>query len=343
MNPKPESPDLVDRVRRDLLRRLLGAGALAAGTSFLGAQGVASASQIGPAMPDIDPVALTDHVWMIPALGPFPSPDNQGFFANIHFVVTAKGVVVLDTGTSLQIGRMALRQIARVTDKPVIAVFNSHYHGDHWLGNQAFLEHDPNLPIHAHADCVAAIRNAVGRHWLEQMLGATDGAIAGTTVTPPNAPVANGDAFDFGDVTLRVHHHGTAHTPVDISVEVVEDGAVFVGDIAMDHRIANMSDGSFNGTFQVFDALEQAAPGSLWLPGHGKPGRDLLARQRELFEGIYENAANAAEQMLPISEAKAMVLADPRVTKYADDTFGFDEGIGKFTSIAYTEAEARAF
>jgi glyoxylase-like metal-dependent hydrolase (beta-lactamase superfamily II) len=65
-------------------------------------------------------------------------------------VVTGAGVVVLDTGGSLQIGQMAIRMIRQVTHKPVVAVFNSHYHGDHWLGNHAFAEGlRGQLPIYA--------------------------------------------------------------------------------------------------------------------------------------------------------------------------------------------------
>jgi len=50
-------------------------------------------------------------------------------------VLTAKGVVVVDPGSSVQVGEMLLKKIATVTKDPVIAVFNTHIHGDHWLGN----------------------------------------------------------------------------------------------------------------------------------------------------------------------------------------------------------------
>jgi ribulose 1,5-bisphosphate carboxylase large subunit-like protein len=71
--------------------------------------------------------------------------------SNVTFVVTSAGVVILDSGSSLQIGQMAIRMIRRVTDLPVVAVFNSHYHGDHWLGNHAFAQTwGAQLPIHAH-------------------------------------------------------------------------------------------------------------------------------------------------------------------------------------------------
>ncbi|MEF3192935.1 MAG: MBL fold metallo-hydrolase, partial [Halothiobacillaceae bacterium] len=89
--------------------------------------------------------------------------------------------------------------------------------------------------------------------------------------------------------------------------------------------------------------LEKSAPGSLWVPAHGRPDRNLLAKNRELLGGIYENALKAVQNGKDIEEAKKMVLTDPHVAKYAHDTVGFNENIGKFTSIAYVEAEQTAF
>ena len=88
----------------------------------------------GPPMPDIAPQQLSKHVWLIYATDGFPTPENRGMMASVIFVVTSAGVVVLDSGSSLQIGQMAIRMIKKVTPLPVVAVFNSHYHGDHING-----------------------------------------------------------------------------------------------------------------------------------------------------------------------------------------------------------------
>lgn len=342
MNQTPVSHDLVDSVRRDLVRRLFGVAAGAAIAPALYPLPSMAAAR-GPSVPDQKPVQVSEHLYVLYARGGFPSKDNQGFFANVSFVMTSKGVVVIDSGTSVQIGEMAIRAIKAMTNKPVLAVFNTHFHGDHWLGNDAFKQAFPDAPIYAHPNCIASIKTATGPQWLQQMLGATEGMIEGTRITPPDHPIQHGQELKFGDVTLRIHHYGQAHTPVDIMVEIVGDKTVHVGDVAMDRRIANMEDGSFTGTFKVYDGLEKSAPGSLWVPAHGRPDRNLLAKNRELLGGIYENALKAVQNGKDIEEAKKMVLADPHVAKYAHDTVGFNESIGKFTSIAYVEAEQTAF
>lgn len=140
-----------------------------------------------------------------------------------------------------------------------------------------------------------------------------------------------------------MHHYGKAHTPSDICVEVVEDKLACVGDVAMDRRIANMDDGSYLGTFKTYDALEKNTRSAIWLPGHGEPGPDVLKWNRELFEGIYMTCEQAVKDGLPLEDAKAQVLKDPRVVGRAKDTKGFDVNIGKYVSLAYLEAETAEF
>jgi len=112
---------------------------------------------------------------------------------------------------------------------------------------------------------------------------------------------------------------------------------------AMDNRIAFMDDGSFRWAFKNYDGLEAAVPGVLWIPSHGHPGKRVFADNRELFEGIYQSAEKAVEQMGGQELAKSLALEDPRVQKYAPLTKGFDENIGKYTSLAYLEAESASF
>ncbi|HUX81999.1 MAG TPA: MBL fold metallo-hydrolase [Halothiobacillus sp.] len=297
----------------------------------------------GPKVPDIAATRLSDNVYCVISPWGFPSVENQGMMSNVTFVTTRKGVVVIDSGASKQIGEMALRQIRKVTNAPVVAVINTHYHGDHWLGNHAFAEQNPHLPIYAHEKTASAIKTGQGEFWSHLMERATGNATLGTVVTPPNTIVAHGDVLDFGDTKIKVHFYGTAHTPSDISLEIVGQKLVHVGDVAMDNRIAFMDDGSFRGTFKNYDALEAAIPGALWVPAHGHPGQEVLRHNRELFEGIYQSAERAVKDFAGPNAAKEFALNDPRVQKYAKVTKGFDENIGKYSSLAYLEAESASF
>ena len=298
----------------------------------------------GPPVTDIPAQKLSPHVWMIYSPDGFPTPENRGMMANVIFVVTTAGVVVIDSGASLQIGQMAIRMIRKVTDKPVVAVFNSHYHGDHWLGNHAFVKtYGDKLPIYALPSTIEKLKGAEGNLWRGLMERWTNQSTLGTQVVLPNSPVQQGQAIQIGDVTFRMHHYGTAHTPSDLCVEVVQDKVTAVGDIAMTNRIANMDEGSYPGTFKYYKSLEAATGQQLWVPGHGQARPDLLKTYGEFMAGIWEPCLKAVEDGKTEAEAKAAVMKDPRVAARAKSMQGFDGNIGKYVSLAYLEAEKVAF
>jgi glyoxylase-like metal-dependent hydrolase (beta-lactamase superfamily II) len=335
--------------RRDFLRSVAAISALGA-VEFAPWQAMSAlASEMddfvrGPAIKDYPLRQISKHVAIIFTPHGFPTPDNQGMMSNITFINTSKGVVVIDTGASVQIGEMAIRQLEKNFRKPVVAVINTHYHGDHWLGNHAYVERfGDSLPMYAHAGTIQAVKGVQGSLWLSLIEKATNEASLGTRIVPPNTPLEHGAELKFGDVTLRIHHYGKVHTPSDLCVEVVEDGVTLVGDIAMNQRIANMDDGSYLGTFKAYEALEKTTKTKIWLPAHGVPAANVLSWNRSLFEGIYQPCEQAIKDGLPLEEAKTLVLKDKRVASQAKNTKGFEANIGKYVSIAYLEAEAAGF
>jgi len=346
LTSSPHHPNTFNRTRR----AFIGAG-LVAGTTglIMWPEAKLLAQQVGDfiegaPMPDIAPVQLSKHVWTIFATDGFPTPENHGMMSNVSFVVTSAGVVVLDSGSSVQIGRMAIRMIKKVTPLPVIAVFNTHIHGDHWLGNHAFAEaYGEQLPIHALAGTTKEIKGYEGNLWRSLMERWTNQGTAGTRVVPPNTEVKHGQTLQFGDVTFKMHFYGKAHTSADLCVQVVQDKVTAVGDIAMANRIANIDDGSYPGTFNYFKELAAAAGDQLWLPGHGEARHDLLATYGTFLAGIWEPCLQAIKDGKTEAQAKAMVLADPRVASRAATMQGFDSNIGKYISLAYLEAEKEAF
>ncbi len=79
---------------------------------------------------------------------------------NTVVVVNERDVLVFDTNTRPSSARHILAEIRRITDKPVRYVVNSHWHPDHWSGNEVFLEAFPNADIIATADALHYMRYA---------------------------------------------------------------------------------------------------------------------------------------------------------------------------------------
>jgi glyoxylase-like metal-dependent hydrolase (beta-lactamase superfamily II) len=330
--------------RRHLITQAAGLSCAAGIVNLVDVLRSAHAAERGPPLPPQPIISISPHVSMIKAPDGFPTPENQGMMANVTFITGQQGHIVIDSGASVQIAEMAIGQLKTRSSKPVIGVINTHYHGDHWLGNQAFVEQWGNdLPIYAHAGAREMIAGAVGMFWRDSMERWTDNATSGTRIVQPEKDIDHGFELSLGDVHLRAHHYGTAHTPNDICIEVVEDNVMCVGDVMMDHRIANMEDGSYQGTFAAIDQLVNNSHTRIWLPGHGTASADVIIWQRQLFEGIWESCVKAVEKGIPLDGALAEALKDPRVASRAADTKGWDRNIGKYVSIAYLEAEQAQF
>ena len=63
---------------------------------------------------------------------------DVGFVGNSVAILTDEGVLVFDAGCVPSDSEAVLAQIRKLTDKPVRYLVNSHWHWDHWQGNQTY-------------------------------------------------------------------------------------------------------------------------------------------------------------------------------------------------------------
>jgi glyoxylase-like metal-dependent hydrolase (beta-lactamase superfamily II) len=259
---------------------------------------------------------------------------------NPAFVVTDEGVVVVDPGSSVQVGEMLLARIEKITDKPILAVFNSHIHGDHWLGNQAIRARYPDVPIYGHERVGPKVLAGAGTEWVQLMLRLTENATAGTEVVKPDHPVKDGDELSIGGLTYRVMNNDKAHTDTDIMLHVKEKGVMFLGDNAGHGRILRLEGGSFAGNIQALDnALATGA--TVFVPGHGSSGGSEVAqRYHDYLDTLYSTARQGVEDGLADFEIRPLLL--PKLQPW-QQWAGFDIELGPHISGAYLEAEAAAF
>ncbi|MGB5715658.1 MAG: MBL fold metallo-hydrolase [Gammaproteobacteria bacterium] len=283
---------------------------------------------------------VAENTWVIHGPLEMPNVSNQGFMNNPGIVLTGSGVVVIDPGSSVQSGEMVLRMLKKVSDQPVIAVFNTHIHGDHWLGNQAIRAAYPDAPIYGHTEMLAMVAAGNGDTWVELMDRLTEGATKGTRVVGPGNAVKHGDTLKIGNKTFRIHHYGQAHTRTDIMIQVEEDGVIFLGDNVTANRIPRMTDGNFMGNISTVDKILELKV-KTWIPGHGPTGdADMVKAYRSYLQAVYFSAEKAFNEDLDSSDVKAISL--PATTKYKDWS-GYDEELGPQGAQAYMEVEAAEF
>ena len=284
---------------------------------------------------------ITDKIQVI--FGPLDLPDrnNRGFRNNVVIVRSSKGIVLMDPGGSAWAGEMVARRIKSTSVVPVVAVFNSHVHGDHWLGNEGIKRHFPDAVIYGHPIMKARLEQNDGLNWLETINRLTDNLAQGRQVVAPDQVVNNGDVITVGDTDFRIIHTGSAHTDNDIMIEVVGEDALFVGDVVRDHFLGLMEeDASFRGNIEAIDKIA-GLNFKYYIPGHGNVGdietplsyRAYLKSLRDMVVELFDEGVESYEMKPRIMEA----LSDYQ------DWSGFDSRLGGHISRAYLEVEQEEF
>lgn len=297
-------------------------------------------SSFAKAIPDYPAEKVAAHTYVIHGPAGMPSPENIGFMNNPVFAITDKGVVVIDPGSSLYTGQMMLRQIRKLTNKPVTHVLSTHIHGDHWLGNQAFSEIFPKAILMAHPNMITQAKAGADKQWLKTMSTLTKGATDGTKAVIPDKAIDEAFSFKTGGMTFRILAPKRAHSGTDIMIHIVEDKVLVLGDNVFHKRIGRMDDATFQGNINACDvAIKLGA--KVYIPGHGPTGDVRIAKKfRSYLATVYETVKLLVEEGLSDFEMKPRVVA--KLKPYYNWN-GFKDQIGKHVSLAMLEAEKAMF
>lgn len=290
--------------------------------------------------PTIQPMKIGPHSYVIEH-GPHDEDSNvsHGFHNNPGFIVTDAGVVVIDTGSSYEIGKMILQKIANVTSKPVTHIFTTHFHGDHWLANQAIVEAYPDVRTIAHPELIALLKGGEDKFWLDTFAKRLGDDFAGTKAVIPSTPAENRE-YKIGGITFQVMLFKKAHTATDLMVYVVEDGVLFTGDIVNNEHFSFMGHGNFKGAYEATQKALLLNPKHV-VVGHGRSGKiDLVKEFAQLYKNLRVVVGKYYEQGLMDFEMKSKVVAE--LDKY-NQWSGFDSQIGPYISQVITELENEAF
>lgn len=283
---------------------------------------------------------ISDNIQVMHGPRELPNPENKGFMNNPGIVFTTAGIVVIDPGSTVHVGEHVLREIKKISDQPIVAVFNTHVHGDHWLANQAIRADYPQVKIYGHPEMITAIEHGEGETWVNTMETLTEGASKGTVVVAPNNAVNNEDIIKIGDTQFKIHHYGIAHTKTDIMIEVVEDATVFLGDNVLALRIPRTSDGTFQGNI---DSVNKILEGNAkrYVPGHGPTGdRAMVEKYLGYLTLVHDAAQKTFDENLDSSD---VITISSETTADYKDWYGYDDLLGPQGAQAYSEIEAAQF
>lgn len=285
---------------------------------------------------------VSNHIYVVHGSQELPSAETRGFMNNPAAILTNNGVIIIDPGSSREIGKEFLKKIRNISHNPVIAIFNTHVHGDHWLGNHGVREEYPLAPIYAHEKMIQRLKSGNEFDWLGQLEKMTGGAISETKAVIPTTGLKGGEKLELDGITLKIHHTGHAHTNHDIMIEVVNDNSLFFGDIVASRRVPNSDvprDASFKGTINAISMMINDRF-KLYIPGHGRSGGDEVPKASLHFlKALYSSVTKYFNQGLADYEMKDKVIEDLKEFK---DWNNFQE-IGRVINYTYQEVERENF
>ena len=283
---------------------------------------------------------ISENTWVMHGPLELPNPENKGFMNNPAIVITSAGLVMIDPGSTVHVGKHVLQETKKVSDLPVVAVFNTHIHGDHWLANQAIKTAYPDAKLYGHPKMIAAVEGGEGDNWVSLMNSMTKGASAGTEVVAPDNAVDDTNIITIGDTRFKIHHNGVAHTKTDIMIEDQTNSVVFLGDNVLAKRLPRMSDGTFMGSVDAIDKILKTGA-KTYVPGHGQSGDESMVKDyRKYITLIYGAAKKAFDEDLDSSD---VIKITRKTTVAYKDWSGYEEQLGMHGAQAYAEVEAAEF
>ena len=264
-----------------------------------------------------------------------------GLGSNNVVIVNDREVVLVDDGTTPTAAGAFLEDIKLITNKPVSAVVNTHFHYDHTDGNSVF---PPDVQIIAHeyvrtailtfnvlerepfktsqttrlAAQMAALReqiaaekdNARKTELTKQLASAQalSEQLREIKPTPPNVTYASKMVLYKGGREIQLLFLGRGHTGGDTFVYLPRERIVCTGDMDEGSRIAYMGDAFFDEWVATLEALKKLNF-TLVLPGHGRPFRDksVITAFQSYLKDVTAQVSNLRKQGVTPEEAAKRV------------------------------------
>ena len=245
---------------------------------------------------------VTKNVWSI--VGPLTNrnKENLGNNATFGFVVTDDGVVLIDSGGSLNGAKKLYGLIKSVTKKPIRYVINSGGQDHRWFGNDYYSSLGAKIISSEAAKKDHKARSSSQWSMLEARIGKN--GIKGTKEKFADIVFKDNYKFTLGGVKFEIYHKGQAHTPGDAYIWLPQSKVMFTGDIVYTERMLGIGEQSNSKSWlHVFNSMAAFKPKYL-IPGHGSPttlkvaikdtGR-YLSFLRETISLFIENGGGAHE------------------------------------------------
>ena len=246
-----------------------------------------------------------------------------------------------------------LEALRTVSQAPVRAAIDTHYHFYHSFGNVFY--GSQGFPIMAHAKCAGmmveryaslqagggpallsgyekAVQDAKEEPGKQRAAGDLQAAqtlvnsslhVALTLPNQPLEPAKMPMTIDLGGVKAVIEaYHG--HTPTDIVVRIPEQNIAFTGDLLFNGSYPVSFDGYMSGWMKALDTFSKWEKDTLFVPGHGAVcGQEGVAQERAVFEDLANHAQKMMKAGVPWQEAAQRYEIPEQFKKLGYFSWGF--------------------
>lgn len=269
----------------------------------------------------------------------FPNKENLGWNSNAAFVITDKGLLVFDTGSSETIGKALLKTIRTVSDAPIRWVINSHSHGDHWLGNGAF---DAEKPAEMIASDVAIdLMKKNGFDWVDRFNNMTGGATGKFTPVVAKDAVTQAIERDFGGLKVQILFSGNSHSPGDIVFWLPQKKVLLTGDTMYTKRPPATFDANVKQWIAFLAEVGKLEP-EIVIPGHGPvAGAESISNLHDYFDTLWKLVAKGYDEGK--SDYEIAPSVKETMKRFESEYPGLYDRLGESVSHVYLQVEAAMF
>ncbi len=240
----------------------------------------------------------------------------QNETANAGFIITNRGVIVVDTLNTPARGRHLAAAIKSRTDKPVLFVVNTHHHYDHVFGNQAF-----DAPIIAHCALSGQLAQAASRDLMPVAIAARLSEhpqdrwlVDELELIYPNLIFEYSLVIDLPPKRMMVRHLG-GHTPDTAIMDLPEEGVLFAGDLVFEGRVPFLRHAHIDNTIQALRQLERLGA-RIIVPGHGEVcDMAYVIRLRDYVEDL----RSIVEELINQGWDRAAILDSDQLPRWWTD------------------------
>ena len=226
----------------------------------------------------LQPQKVADGVYAL--IGPMTgrTPENLALNANFGFIVTDKGVILIDSGASTLGAKVIDEAIQTVTQQPVRWVINTGSQDHRWMGNRYFAQQ--GAEIIALQRTVETQHSVVSQHQasLKRSINATPAETRPQYAT--RSMPGNRAALTPGGMPVELHWFGDAHFPGDAMVWLPQQQILFSGDLIYVDRMLSLRPESYVASWSpaVNQAMDYFDPLAI-VPGHGQVCDEDKARR----------------------------------------------------------------